>query len=353
VHDGPLRGRSGVWIVPLLAARARSFHIGLHLHPFHRLARLAPLLLAGACTLADVTLPAGEEVVAVEAVLRTDAPVQAVVLHRSLDGRDVRGVAGARVTVTAPDGRTIAFKETDQVCFRVPGDYFREEPGSVKASCYLSSGDEGSWVRPGAVYRLRVETPDGGVIQGRTRVPGAFALAGLPFTTRVEGRGSALCALPPARILPVAWTRSDSAWSYIAPIRIFDLRTALAREGIQAAIPDPLELVGLAISEKDTTIALPSEFGVFDRFEYDNAALAALQSGFPDGVVAEMIVAAADRNYVNGVRGGRFNPSGPVRISSVSGDGVGVFGSLVPLYVRVRVQPEEVSRRAGIARCLG
>ena len=322
------------------------------MHPSHRFALLAPLLLTGACTLADVTLPAGEEVVAVEAVLRTDAAVQTVVLHRSLDGRDVRGVAGARVTVTA-GGRAIAFREAGQECFRVPGDYFKEEPGSVGASCYLSPAHEGSWVRPGGVYLLRVETPDGRVIQGRTRVPGAFALAALPFTTRAEARGSASCALPPDRILPVVWTRSDSAWSYVAPIRIFELRAALARGGIQAEIPDPLELLGLAISEEDTTIALPSEFGVFDRFQYDNTALTALQSGFPDGVVTEMVVAAADRNYVNGVRGGRFNPSGPVRISSVSGDGVGVFGSLVPLYLRVRVQPDEVSRRTGIARCLG
>lgn len=311
-----------------------------------------PLLLAGACTLADVTLPAGEEVVAVEAVLRTDTPLQAVVLHRSLDGRDVRGVPGARVTVTTAGGRAIAFQESGQECFRVPAGYFEEEPGSVEATCYVSSGDEGHWVRPGAVYRLRVETPDGRVIRGRTRVPGAFALAGLPFTTRAEARRTASCALPPGRILPVTWTRSDSAWSYIAPLRIFELRQALARGGIQAEIPDPLDLVGLAISEDDTTIALPSEFGVFDRFRFDNAALTALQSGFPDGVVAEMVVAAADRNYVNGVRGGRFNPSGPVRISSVSGDGVGVFGSLVPLYVRIRVQPDDVSSRTGIARCL-
>jgi len=341
--------------VPLPAAHARSSHYGLGLHRFHRFTRwlrLSPLGLAGACTLADVTLPASEEVVAVEAVLRTDVPVQTVVLHRSLDGRDVRGVPGARVTVTAPGGRAIAFQESGQECFRVPSVYFAEEPGSVKASCYLSAADEGSWVRPGGVYLLRVETPDGRVIRGRTRVPGAFGLAGLPFSAQAEARGAASCALPPGRTLPVAWSRSDSAWSYIAPIRIFDLRAALMRAGIQADIPDPLELVGLAISEEDTTIVLPSEFGVFDRFEYDNAALTALQSGFPDGVVAEMVVAAADRNYVNGVRGGRFNPSGPVRISSVSGDGVGVFGSLVPLFLRIRVQPDEVSRATGVARCL-
>lgn len=338
-----------------MTSRTRSFHSGLRLRPFRltALLRLAPLLLAGACTLADVTLPASEEVVAVEAVLRTDADVQTVVLHRSLDGREVRGVPGARVTVTAPGGRTMLFAESDQECFHVPGEYFNDEAGSVEASCYQSSAAEGLWVRPGSVYLLRVETPDGRVIQGRTRVPGAFALAGLPFSTRAEERGfSASCALVPGRILPVAWSRSDSAWSYIAPIRIFNLRDALARGGLEVAVPDPLELVGLAISEEDTTIALPSEFGVFDRFQYDTDALTALQTGFPEGVVAELVVAAADRNYVNGVRGGRFNPSGPVRISSVSGDGVGVFGSLVPLYLRIRVQSEEASRRTGIRRCL-
>jgi len=55
-------------------------------------------------------------------------------------------------------------------------------------------------------------------------------------------------------------------------------------------------------------------------------------------------VAAADRNYVNAVRGGGFNPSGPVRVSSVVGDGIGTFGSLVPLrlFVVVGTGGEEV-----------
>ncbi|MBD0319449.1 MAG: hypothetical protein ICV87_03885, partial [Gemmatimonadetes bacterium] len=85
--------------------------------------------------------------------------------------------------------------------------------------------------------------------------------------------------------------------------------------------------------------------------QYDNAALTALQSGFPDGVSVHLVVAAADRNYVNGVRGGSFNPSGPVRVSSVTGDGVGVFGSLVPLYVHIRVLTEAAARGAGLEYC--
>ena len=323
------------------------------MHLTRRIRRFAPLLLvaAGACTLADVTVPEGEEVVAVEAILRTDTDAQEILLHRSLNGRDVRGVPGAIVTVTSGSGRVVRLHEAGGGCVRFSPAYFRERPGSVNATCYTSGPAEGRWVAPGGVYRLRVQTPDGRLIQGRTLVPGTFALRGLPFSRDVDRRNAAECALPPATLLPVTWTPSDSAWSYLAPIRIFGLRNALGSQGVAASIPDPLELFGLAISERDTSIVLPTEFGVFDRFDTDQNVLRALQSGFPEGVLVEMVVAAADRNYVNGVRGGRFNPSGPVRISSVSGDGVGVFGSMVPLYLRVLTVPPATAQRLGIAPC--
>lgn len=318
--------------------------------------KAAPAALAvwaGGCTLTDVTIPAGEDVVAVEAILRTDAQVQTVILHRSLNGRDVKGVTGASVVVAGDNGRTVTFMEGAEECYRVSSAYFEERPGTVEATCYGSSATEGAWVTPGTVYRLRVQTPDGKVIQGRTRVPGRFSLSRLPFTRFEVGRANAVCALAPGRPLPVAWTHSDSAWSYVAPLRLFNLRDALAEGGLDTDIPEPLELVGLAISQEDTTIVFPTEFGVFDRFQFDNGALAAIQTGLPDGVLAEMVVAAADRNYVNGIRGGSFNPSGPIRISSVSGDGVGVFGSIVPLYVRIRVMTEAAARRTGIPLCPG
>ncbi len=323
------------------------------MHRLRALRRCAPALLlaAGACTLTEVTVPASEEVVAVEAVLRTDTAIQTLVLHRSLDGRDVRGVPGARVTVTREGGQAVTFVEKDSACVRFSQAYFSDGPGSLRASCYESPASAGAWVQPGGVYRLRVETPDGRVIQGRTRVPGQFALRGLPFSRTMEQRARAECSLRPGTVLPVAWTRADSAWSYLAPIRIFGLRRALAASGVDASIPDPLELFGLAISERDTAIVLPTEFGVFDRFDTDQDVLLALRSGFPEGVLVELVVAAADRNYVNGVRGGRFNPSGPVRISSVSGDGVGVFGSMVPLYVRIPVVQPAIAQRLGIPPC--
>ena len=314
-------------------------------------AGLLALAALPACTLSDVTIPDSEEVVSVEAVLRTDVSVQTLVLHRSLNGRDVRGVPGARVTVTTVEGRTVVFTEGDDGCYRFSRLYFAEEPGSITATCYQSSAAEGEWVTPGGVYRLRVETPDARVIQGRTRVPGRFTFPRLPEAQRESERVNAVCALPPRTTIPVTWTRSDSAASYVAPLRIFGLRDALAREGLNAEIPDPLELNGIAVSDRDTSIVLPTEFGVFERFDLDTEALAAIQTGFPPGVVAEMVVAAIDRNYLNGVRGGSFNPSGTVRVSSVSGDGVGVFGSIVPVYLRIRVLSEAEARSIRLPLC--
>ena len=78
---------------------------------------------------------------------------------------------------------------------------------------------------------------------------------------------------------------------------------------------------------------------MFDRFDDDlTEALAFLQQGLPEGIaLTEVVIAAADRNYVNWERGGNFNPSGTIRVPSVHGQGTGVFGSIVPKSFQVRV----------------
>jgi len=59
-----------------------------------------------------------------------------------------------------------------------------------------------------------------------------------------------------------------------------------------------------------------------------------LRDGVPAEAEARLVLLAADRNYTNAVRGGRFNPSGNVRLTSVVGDAVGLFGSIVPLMIQ-------------------
>jgi hypothetical protein len=300
---------------------------------------LGGLVLGGAaCELTEVITPASRELVVVEAVLRADGQTQRFLLHRSLDGRIIGGVEMARVAVLTPDGSEVVFLEdTPRACIP-PGetlDSLITANFDIRATCYTSP-DDGGWVRPGEEYQLRIETADGRDLRGRTRVPGDFG-----FLSPALPSGSAdeppRCLLPPGTRFPLVWSASPGAWAYLATMDVFGLDAAVADLGLEP-LPEPVRLRGIAISEADTTLVLPSQFGLFERGDLDQELLVLLQGGFPPDVDAEVVVAAYDRNLVNAVRGGAFNPSGNVRISSVVGDGVGVFGSLVPRSLQVSVR---------------
>jgi hypothetical protein len=302
------------------------------------------LLLAG-CRLAEVSTPGGEDLLVVEAVLRSDVPEQKLLLHRGVHDQQVRGEPNALVRVRRNDGREVVYQAVPE-----PAPGTSPNPSQVErcvdrtsavvpapATCYLSpTSGSGGFVVPGATYDLEVQAQDGSRIRGRTQVPGAFGFIG------ASALRAGSCVLPPNTPLPVIWSRSPGTWSYVADLEIRGLARALASSGIRD-VPDPLNLFGLAISDADTTLLLPGDFGVFQRFELGSELLQALQRGLPEGVDATLTLAAADRNYVNAIRGGRFNPSGNVRISTVLGDGVGVFGSIVPRTLRIQV-------RGGITR---
>jgi hypothetical protein len=291
-------------------------------------AALIACLLAAGCELTEVVTAPAEDVLVVEAVLRAGESRQVVLLHRALDGDVVRGEPAARVTLRPVGGEAVVLAEAPQQrCLertQVPdADSIR-----VEATCYSSASGQLP-VRPGETYELQVETLDGRRLRGRTQVPGDFRLLSPALDA------SRTCTLPPGSNLPVVWSRSAGTWSYIATLEVSGLDRALAGQGINA--PEWLELTGLAISERDTTILLPAQFGIFERTDFDQSLLRLLQLGFPAGAHAELTVAAADRNFVNSVRGGGFNPSGNVRVSSVFGDGVGVFGSLVVRRAGIQV----------------
>lgn len=287
---------------------------------------VAAALALGGCTLADVTIPPSEDRLVVEAVLRTDFTQQTVLLHRTVQDQASRREPGAEVVVTGPDGLRVVLVESTNPCFAIDSGYDGSEL-EVDASCYQSPVALGRWVQPGQVYDLTVRTARGETARGRTSVPGTFSIPGIRTVNRADIR-EPVCTLPPLTALPLAWTPSAGAWGYLAPLNIYGLSNVFPPG---YAPSDPLELVGLAVSAADTTIMLPAEFGVFDRFDLNQDLLIALQAGLPEGTSARVVIAAADRNYINGVRGGNFNPSGQVRVSSIVGDGMGVFGSLTSL----------------------
>lgn len=305
-----------------------------------RLLLAAAALALGGCELSEVTTTGGADLLVVESVLRAGAERQVVLLHRTLDGRTVAGEPGARVAIRGPAGEVELREQPLGICTE---EVFpdRTDTLEIAASCYAAPADAGLEVRPGATYELRVETTRGEMARGRTTVPGLFRLR-----TPALAPGERVCELEPLTNLELAWTPADSAWAYLVAMDIVGLREALRPAGIDA--PMRLQLTGVSISRTDTTLIVPAEIGVFDRFDQDQELLRLLQAGFPAGVAVETAVLAVDRNYVNAVRGGSFNPSGSVRISTVVGDAVGVFGSAAVATVTL-----VVGRGTGFPPCRG
>ncbi len=301
-----------------------------------RLALPSLLAVAGAagCQLRGVTLAEPADVVVAEVVLQAGASTQFAWLHRTL-GNDSLAVPGATVAVTEAGGAVVAFRAASgRVCVDSSAAFAPDTSGS----CYTAALP----VVAGAAYSLKVVTADGRVLTGTTTVPGAFQLT----RPAPGGRSGGGCYLPPGTLLPLAWTRSSGAWVYVSDTRLTHIRRALDPN---APNDRSMDLQGFSVSASDTTIVFPSEFGIFDRADSADAPiLLALQKGLPAGVSATVVVAAADRNYVNWVRRGSFNPSGVVQIPSIRGDGTGVFGSMVPVRFDLTSSPGST-----LPRCTG
>lgn len=275
-------------------------------------------LLAG-CELAEVTVTEAEELVLAEIWFRADEDRSnaLALLHRTI-GHASSPVDGARIRVRGAGGAMLEFvAESKASCSEdaLPPDF---EP-----SCYVLTGPAAdALIRPGRRLEVEVTLPDGGRLTGATTLPGDFRVLNPVFHS---GR----CALPPRTLLPMAWTQSAGTWAYLPEAELVGIRSALAPSGVRV-VSDPAVLQGLAISQADTTVVFPSEFGIFNRFSNEERELLlAIRDGLPAGVAVNLVVTALDRNAANWVRGGAFNPSGQIRIPSLFGDGTGVVGSVV------------------------
>lgn len=283
------------------------------------------------CELSETTTTEGLDRVVVEALIEIDTPEPvpdpgsrtgvSVFLHRTLEGPDgaSQPVDGARVELVLPGGARLGLEQV-----AIDG-CVTELPAAGTGSCYVAwrpDAPPAVWgaLAPGARVELDIETQRGERLTSVTRIPQSFELR----SVLAGGR----CAHPADVPLPLEWGAAEGAWGYLAEAAIAGLPEALAPEGIEVD-DDPLVLTGVAVSSADTTIVFPSEFGVFDRFDLERDLAVRLQVGVPVGIESRVSIAAVDRNYVNWVRGGNFNPSGQVRVPSVQGDGTGFFGSTV------------------------
>ncbi|MCG6955922.1 MAG: hypothetical protein LJF04_08015 [Gemmatimonadetes bacterium] len=280
------------------------------------------------CELTQTTLvQAADEVVAeVHVQVNPGTPDSKLTafLHRTVDpsGTLSEEVPGATIVIRRSDGSTIEMAPTDR------GTCIVTTSPNGGGTCYWADLGITNRIRPGEHLDVSIALPGGGTLDGSTTVPGDFAL----LTPGQEGP----CKVPRETPFEVRWTRSDGAWAYVDEALIEGIAKALAPQGINVD-QDPLYLLGISVSAADTTIVFPGEFGVFDRFELDQALSLELQKGLPAGTNARVTITATDSNYSNWVRGGNFNPSGRVRIPSLQGDGTGVFASTVTRIFTVLV----------------
>ncbi|MCJ7629358.1 MAG: hypothetical protein MUO50_13345, partial [Longimicrobiales bacterium] len=211
---------------------------------------LFPLSLAlslSGCELDEVTLAQPEDIPVVEAyVMVGDGQDQiSAFVHWTLGTRSARDLLALGVSLTGEDGVEIPlFPEAFSGCLR---EGLEED---VEGVCYsVGSGAEGVF-EPGTRVEIEVLFEDGGMIRGATVIPDSISL----IQPAVGGQ----CALPPGRNLEFIWSRSPGVWAYSAETDISNLRSALASEGIVVKT-DSVALLGLAVSDSDTTIVFPKE----------------------------------------------------------------------------------------------
>lgn len=291
------------------------------------------------CDLDEVGIPDGDDVLVAESILRSEEEVQVVLLHHTLRSRRVVGEEGALVRVTRGDGLEVEFRQdAARSCVEVDSAYPREGEHAlaVEATCYVSPPEAGRWVVPGQTYELRVETVGGDRLRGRTTAPEAFSLRSLGPALPRPASGPVRCALPPDTPVELTWSRARGSAAYLTRLEATGLPEALAGRGLPS-VPDTLRLYGVSVTERDTTIVVPTDIVAFEPDAYDRELMLALANGLPAGARVRLLVGALDANYVTAERGGGFNPSGAVRVSSVVGDGVGVFGSMVSHSLEVEV----------------
>lgn len=293
-------------------------------------------LLPLACELEEVSLTEPENVLVAEVYMKVGDGTDEIsaFLHWTLGGEGASDLDESNVRLERSDGSGVSLFRTEKAECLAP-----EGVTVIGGACFLPPPMTDGVFRPGDRVTIEITTSDGKSLRGGMVLPGDFAL-GHPVVESV-------CALPPGIPLEFLWSRSEGAWAYTGEALIWGLRDALAPEGIELE-DDSVTLVGISISETDTTMVFPQEFGVFDRFDLDRELALALQEGFPLGAEADVVIAALERNYVNWVRGGSFNPSGLVRVPSLRGDGVGVLGGVVRKIVRV----VGANPGAGIPSCL-
>lgn len=288
---------------------------------------LSAVLLASACEFGEITIPAEDPIVVVQAVMRPDRPQQWILVEQTLTG--VMVVDSSRIEIPA-DAPQLPLRgaAVDVVNRTFPGDpcgatRFTEEAGSAVTPGVYWSRPGCPTMRPGDTLELTVRAPDGSTVRGTTEVPGVEA-----FTLRVGG-DSVVMPGSDLQLNRDVDTLHAAARATVGRALQLEVRRMEAGTGTTPGFWFVVDALGMAVPGD-----LPD---LFTGFREDT-------SGIPDefppvfaaGRRYEVTIGVADARYFDFVRSGNIPPSGRGFINRLDG-GIGVFGSMVAATSPVRV----------------
>ncbi len=295
----------------MVARRDRSHRTRALIRAWAVATPLAALVSLGACELATENVAPPAPQIVVHAVLNPDEFEQVILVESSLTGRvtidstlrfdpldPVRSaggepIAGADVRVFA-EGDTVGVRANESSSVSLGYGAGRYSLDQLRLP-----------ILPGRRYRLRVQTPDGRVVTGETKVPSAE-----PGWVRGDGRIAQTVALNRTRdTLQLTWPAVPDARTYAVRV--------------------------------DTPYGPWFLFSDSTRFSLAGSLRNFFSSGLPSvwfpGFEQVASVLAVDQNFYDYNRSGNDPFSGSGLISSVQG-GLGLFGSTLNLLRRrVRV----------------
>jgi hypothetical protein len=306
-------------------------------------APLPPLWLLGTvlmglagCDVTDVAPGSGHNIfIATTTLVLTVDPgepsrisTRAVALVRGSHQQVPATVPGATVRITGQSGRSVSLaEEVDPLGACTVLDrrlHGADGPLGPIGSCHTATAPSALFA-PGEALTLSVTTPDGGVLEGSSRIPDPFAPQGLSVE---DGR----CRVEPDTGYRFAWPPVDGAWAHVGEAEI----TGLGPELWSSDDPLYLPVTVLGRGREVTDMVFPADFLLELLSDVGNLELhRRLRTGLPAGARADVAIAAVDRNWANWIREGRANINGVVLVPSVFGDGTGMFGTAVRWKVSV------------------
>lgn len=299
----------------------------------------ASLLLAGCDPTGTEIAPEDLVVAGVWTVVTIDPadPARAELLATgwldwSRTGRATNEVPGASLRIAGESGASVELAEqpSQESCFKLdPLPAGRYPP--VFGTCYLATASPSPFA-PGEELSLTIRSPEGGTATGVSRLPEAFAPSG--GLSSQDGR----CLTEPDQNHRFSWSVAEGAWAYVGGALVEGLDPALWPGDESRYAGEALHLTGLPVRRDSTEMVFPREFAALTGGQPVAVELErVLQAGLPDGATAKVAVGAIDRNWYNWIRLPTFEAVfvnsafdiGEIRVPSIFGDGVGVFGTSV------------------------